>query len=130
MSNRSVGNKFEQEFCDLLSQNGYWSHNLKQNASGQPADVIAVKNNVAFLIDCKDCARNKFVLSRIEENQKLAMCMFRTYGNKQTWFALRLNTGEIFMFPYNLLSAYAHRHKEMSEASIREIGIPIEGWLE
>ena len=53
MSNKKIGNGFEAEFCEKLFQNGYWVHNLAQNAAGQPADVIAVRNGVAFLIDSK-----------------------------------------------------------------------------
>ena len=52
MSNKKIGNGFETEFCEKLFQNGYWVHNIAQNAAGQPADVIAVRNGVAFLIDC------------------------------------------------------------------------------
>lgn len=43
MSNKKIGNGFEAEFCEKLFQNGYWVHNLSQNAAGQPADVVAVK---------------------------------------------------------------------------------------
>ena len=53
MSNKKLGNSFEAELCEILSQHGFWAHNLAQNAAGQPADVIAVKDGEAFLIDCK-----------------------------------------------------------------------------
>lgn len=56
MSNKKIGNGFEAEFCEKLFQNGYWVHNLAQNAAGQPADVVAVKNGVPYLIDCKVCS--------------------------------------------------------------------------
>ena len=51
-TNRKIGNTFETEFCELLFQRGFWCHNMAQNAAGQPADVIAVKNKTAYLIDC------------------------------------------------------------------------------
>ena len=68
-SNRAVGNAFEQELCELLFGYGFWAHNLKQDNAGQPADVIAVKNKVAYLIDCKDCSAKGFDLRRVEDNQ-------------------------------------------------------------
>lgn len=64
-SNRKTGTTFESELCEILSQNGFWAHNLAQNSAGQPADVIAVRNKTAYLIDCKVCSRNKYSLSRI-----------------------------------------------------------------
>ena len=59
--NRTVGNQFEEELCGLLAEHGWWAHNMAQNQTGQPADVIAVKNNIAVLIDCKDV---KTIVSR------------------------------------------------------------------
>ena len=91
-SNRAVGNGFETELCELLFGYGFWSHNLKQDSSGQPADVIAVKNKVAYLIDCKVCSTDKgFDLRRVEDNQELAMEMWEECGNGQGWFALKVN---------------------------------------
>lgn len=60
MSNKKLGNDFESEFCKILSEHGYWCHNMAQNAAGQPADVIAVKDTIAYLIDCKVCSNDKF----------------------------------------------------------------------
>ena len=74
--NRTVGSQFEEELCGLLAEHGWWAHNMAQNQTGQPADVIAVKNNIAVLIDCKDCENNRFPLSRIECNQEGAMTLW------------------------------------------------------
>ena len=73
MSNRSKGNAFEAEFCEMLAKSGFWVHNMAQNAAGQPADVIAVRSYEHYLIDCKVCQNNKFSVSRIEPNQHHAM---------------------------------------------------------
>lgn len=62
-SNRKTGTTFESELCEILSQNGFWAHNLAQNSAGQPADVIAVRNKTAYLIDCKVCSRNMVIFS-------------------------------------------------------------------
>ena len=89
MSNKSTGNRFEADFCEILARNGFWAHNMAQNQYGQPADVIAAKNGIAYLIDCKDCARGYFALDRVEDNQQSAMDMWHACGNGTGWFALR-----------------------------------------
>ena len=48
MINKKLGNDFEQELCDKLAEYGFWCTNLAMNKSGQPADIIAVRNNHAF----------------------------------------------------------------------------------
>ena len=84
MSNKKSGNQFESELCEILSMYGFWCHNLAQNSAGQPADVIAVRNREAYLIDCKVCSTNKgFALNRMEENQDLAMNLWNECGNGQ-----------------------------------------------
>lgn len=103
ITNRSVGNHFEQEFCEILAGHGFWVHNLAQNSAGQPADVIAVKGGVPYLIDCKVCDRQYFSCNRIEENQSCAMRLWEECGNGEGWFAIRL-MGEIFMVSLNELS--------------------------
>lgn len=88
--NRTNGGRFEQEFAEFLDKHGFWCHVLQQNKSGQPADIIAVKENYHCLIDCKEVRTNKgFVLSRAEENQRLAMQKFQTRGQNVGWFAVK-----------------------------------------
>ncbi len=99
MSNRATGTRFEQELCELLAEHGFWAHNLTQNQAGQPADIIAVKGNYAVLIDCKVCSTNSFRLSRIEENQEMAMLRWYATGNDHSYFALKMLSGEIYMMP-------------------------------
>ena len=104
-SNRAVGNAFEQELCELLFSYGFWSHNLKQDNSGQPADVIAVKDKIAYLIDCKDCSSKGFDLRRVEENQITAMQLWNECGNGQGWFALKVND-EVYMLSYPIVMMF------------------------
>lgn len=101
MNNRKIGSQFEQELCNELAKNGWWAHFLSQNQTGQPADVIAVRNNVAVLIDCKVCADNRFALSRIECNQEGAMTLWEATGNAYCYFAMKLNDGRIYMVPFD-----------------------------
>lgn len=107
--NRTVGGRFEEELCGLLAEHGWWAHNMAQNQVGQPADVIAVKNNIAVLIDCKVCANDRFALSRIECNQEGAMTLWEARGNTYCYFAMKLTDGTIYMVHFddlNLLDSF------------------------
>lgn len=101
-SNKTIGNRFEAELCEMFAEAGWWAHNLAQNQVGQPADVIAVRNNTAVLIDCKDCENDRFPLSRIETNQEGAMTLWEMRGNAYCYFALRISTG-IYMIDFDSL---------------------------
>lgn len=130
MSNRKEGNQFEAELCETLSMYGFWCHNLAQNSAGQPADVIAVRNGKAYLIDCKVCSTDKgFALSRVEENQELSMSLWEECGNGQGWFAMKLPTGDIFMMPHFAVRAHLNHQSYLSPGEIYETGKPIEKWV-
>ena len=128
-SNRAVGNEFEQSFCEILAEHGFWCHRLTQDSAGQPADVIAVKDQLAYLIDCKDCEHRGFYLRRIEENQVNAMDLWADCGNKQGWFALRIPSGEIFMFQLVIMMDFRARQAGLSFDEIRKWGIPLSEWV-
>lgn len=127
-TNRKIGNTFEAEFCEILYQYGFWAHNLAQNAAGQPADVIAVKDKTAYLIDCKVCTNNKFPLSRIEENQHFAMEFWKMCGNGEGRFALKVED-EIVMIPYYTMKALSYEKSVLNLTDIREYGAKLERWL-
>lgn len=130
MSNKKSGNQFEAELCETLSAYGFWCHNMAQNAAGQPADVIAVKNGRAYLIDCKVCSTNKgFALSRMEENQDLAMELWNECGNGQGWFAIKLPNDDVFMLPHFLIKASRNTQSHLSPGEIFELGKPLEKWV-
>ena len=50
-SNKTSGNKFEDDFSIILAKNGFWAHVMQQKKEGQPADIIAVKGKFHTLID-------------------------------------------------------------------------------
>ena len=131
MNNKTTGNNFEVELCDRLFGYGFWSHNMAQNKSGQPADVIAVRNKASYLIDAKVCSNNEFPFSRIEENQDLAMNLWKNCGNGIGWFALKINEfdDEIFMISHYVMTAYRNRQKSLSAKEIVELGTPLEKWV-
>ena len=128
MSNKTIGNRFEQDLCEMLSEYGYWCHNMAMTKAGQPADIIAVRNGKAYLIDAKVCSNNEFPLRRVEENQTLAMDLWCDCGNGQGWFALKLND-EVYMLTNIVIKAYANSQSKMSAKDIYDCGRPIEKWV-
>ena len=131
MSNKKLGNSFEQELCEKLAEYGFWTHNLAMNKSGQPADVIAVRNKQAYLIDAKVVSSPRgFALSRVEENQDLAMDLWNECGNGQGWFAFKIaKTGEIYMIPHFTIKALMVSQSTLSVMEIFQIGKTLDKWV-
>lgn len=128
-SNKKIGNDFEREFCEILSKRGFWVHNFAQNQDGQPADVIAVKNDMPYLIDCKVCEKGIFQLSRMEENQMLAMQYWLATRNTEVWFALKVRD-EIWMIPYRRLVYAKERQSMLNTDEIYERSVLLEDWVD
>ena len=127
-SNKKIGNNFENEFTELLSKHGWWALNIGGSANGQPADVIAVKDTVAQLIDCKVCSKNRFVLSRVEPNQELSMSLWHDCNNGTCWFALKIDDG-IYMLNFEKVRLLlANDVKSLNEEEIKK-NRTIEKWL-
>ena len=126
-SNRALGNSFESELCDRLYTYGFWTHNMAQNKAGQPADVIAARNGKSYLIDAKVCSSKGFDLRRVEENQDLAMALWKECGNGEGWFALKVGE-EIYMIPHFTIIAYKNHQSYMSFSEIYECGKTLEQW--
>lgn len=129
MNNKKIGNSFEEALCNHLSKYGFWCHNMAQKKSGQPADVIAVRNRIAYLIDAKVCSDNTFDLTRVEENQDLAMDLWKDCGNSIGWFALETKYG-VFMLSHYVVKAYRNRQSSLSTKDIIELGLPLRKWVD
>lgn len=129
MSNKSEGNKFETEMAEKLFQEGFWVHLLQQNAVGQPADMIAVRNGKALLIDCKVCGQRGFAMTRIESNQETAMQFWNKCGNGRGWFALKLLDESVYMFSDFLLTSLRQDYSVLNEKGIRLYGKAFEEWV-
>lgn len=129
MSNKVLGSCFERELCERLSEYGFWATNLAMSKAGQPADVIAVRNKVAYLIDAKVCSSRGFALSRVEENQEYAMTLWEERGNGQGWFAIKMPTEEVYMIPHIAMKAYKRVKSSLSFEEIHELGKPLERWV-
>lgn len=129
-SNRKRGIGFEYELCELLAKHGWWSHDMAQNQTGQPADIIAVKNNTAILIDCKVCYRVNFPLSRVEPNQEAAMKHWAKCNNAFAFFALKMPDGSIYMIPDRMVWYFMEQgYASISQDNIYEFSYDIETWL-
>lgn len=128
-SNKKIGNNFEREFCEILSEHGFWVHNFAQNQDGQPADVIAVRDGGSFLIDCKVCITGRFQLNRIEENQQSAMQHWVDTGNEEAWFALKIEN-DIVMMRYSDLMLLKTVQSSLNKSEILKHGVMFEKWVD
>lgn len=128
MSNKKIGNDFEKKFCEILSERGFWVHNFAQNQDGQPADIIAVKKDTPYLIDCKVCDKGIFQLSRLEENQILSMQYWLDTRNREAWFALNVND-DIWMITYRQVMYAKEKRSVLNTDEIYNRGVLLEDWL-
>ena len=109
--NKKLGNKFEKELSEILYDDGYWVHLLNQNKNGQPADIIAVKGGISYLIDAKVCSNDVFRFSRIEENQRYAMDAWIEAGNTSPYFAVKMSSG-VYMVSYAAIKEFEEKGKK------------------
>ena len=127
MNNKAMGSALERQFAEKLYQHGYWVHLMQQSAKGQPADVIAVKNGKAQLIDCKNCANDYFDVKRIELNQRTAMHLWQECDNGPGWFAIKLNNTVWMCELWKLeLSDFVRMRQSWFEQNC----VTLERWLE
>ena len=129
MINKKLGNDFEKELSEILYDAGYWVHLLNQNKNGQPADIIAVKNGKAYLIDAKVCMYEVFPFRRIEENQHLSMDMWIECGNIDPYFALKARN-EIYMVSYvTIKNLIRNGKKQLNLEDMNKYGTRLAAWL-
>lgn len=127
--NKKLGNDFEKELCEILADAGYWVHLLNQNKNGQPADIIAVKNGKAYLIDAKVCTYETFPFRRIEDNQELSMNMWLECGNIEPYFALKARN-EIYMISWQTIKCLrAKGKKQLNLEDMNKYGTRLETLL-
>lgn len=128
MNNKQAGNNFEREFCEQLARDKFWAHFMGGSKNGQPADIIAVRNEKAYLIDAKDCQNDRFVLSRIENNQDMAMRYWEMCGNNQGIFALNTSKG-VYMLRYGVVQVLEIAGiKSLNMQAIEQYCTPYEEW--
>ena len=116
MNSKKIGTQFEQEFCKYLSEHGWWAHFLSANSKGaQPFDIIAIKDEYVYAIDCKTCSTERFAFSRIEDNQRMAFdIIIHCSSDVICGFAIKYNLSYYFI-PYSFVLA----KEAMGEKSIK-----------
>lgn len=92
MNNKKLGTAFENEICELLKSRGYWVHFISPDMRGaQPFDIIAVKNKIAYAIDCKTSVNHIFSMRRVEDNQALSFDLWLSKNNTMPMFLVKYN---------------------------------------
>ena len=130
MSNKSIGNEKEKEFAQIFADRGFWVHCLRDNANGQPFDLIAARNNTAYAFDCKECQGSAFRLSRVEENQDHAMALWAETGNQFSFFAIRFGD-RIYLIPNRMLMILkGNGVKQLKETEAAKYGQELYRWLD
>ena len=113
MNNKALGTAFEQEFCGMLAEHGYWAHFIVPDIRGaQPFDIIAAKNGIPLAVDCKTCVANVFSISRLEDNQIMAFELWMKCGNGEPVIAVK-HKEQVFLIGYLEL-------KEKGSISLKE----------
>ena len=98
-----IGTKSEKDLAKLLRKFGFWNYNMPVKTNGQPCDIVAIRENVPFLIDSKHTAKKpSFSFDRIEDNQKAAMDYMINFAHiKNVGFAIYFERDEDwYWMPY------------------------------
>lgn len=104
MNNKKLGTFWERECAEILSKKGFWVHFITPNVAGQqPFDLIAVKDDRPYAIDCKTTISPIFPLSRLEENQLTAFDLWLRCGNRHCLIAIKYD-GKFYQVPYEWLA--------------------------
>jgi len=103
MNNKRLGTSFEREMVQFLRARGYWVHFLQPSAAGaQPFDILACKDGVPMVVECKTCVKPYIPISRLEENQLSAFDYWMSRGNPAPIIAVKY-ANSIYKIPYLLL---------------------------
>ena len=127
LNQNQLGNQTEERVCNYLRDNGYWVYRMPNSVKGQPSDVITVKNDKATLIEVKHSANDRFVLSRIEENQKTAHNYYLSKGNKDHYIIIKFKSGAILLKFDEIMKFIDKGIKSITYESARELGVRI--WI-
>ena len=106
-----VGDVSEKEIAtDCFRKNGYWAYITAKKINGQPVDIIAMKNNINWLVDAKhlDESKKSFPFYRIEPNQIDTLNFAKKKGLKNLGFVIcqgsvENNDYKTFFLPFDKL---------------------------
>lgn len=102
------GKKFEQDLCNFFANKHYYViYNEKSINQSQPFDILIMRDNIAFAIECKNLENNSglFPLNRIEENQLLAFKRFSECRNHNFILAILWNDN-VYFINFDLLQFF------------------------
>jgi hypothetical protein len=114
MVNKIKGSRFEKDFAQILSDNGFWVRLDKGMA--QTCDLFGAKDNEAYLFECKTCKTDYFDITRVRTNQKMSKLLFEAMGNFNHYYVYKVNDLGIFL-----------SHEPISKPSM---GLELEVWLD
>lgn len=83
MKSKANGDHGESIVAELFKERGYWAHVIQRNRSGQqPFDIVAVKNDMAWLVDAKYVAKGRrFNFSDVQPDQIESMGYAMDFAN-------------------------------------------------
>lgn len=101
MSRKSIGNSAEIYVAEHLSKKGWFVVLVPQGVSGQPFDLIAIRNNRCLCGDVKHISRGDvFPISRVEPNQITAFELLRLTGTSEYGIFLKFEGDNDVYFQY------------------------------
>lgn len=105
-----TGTEFQRKFCEKLWNVGYWALDIPRDKRGaQPFDVVAMRADKVFAIDCKVCSGSpRFPLSRIEDNQWTAFATMKERTTATVGIAVYYS-GSVYFVSYDMLLASQQR---------------------
>lgn len=93
---QEVGKSFENEMLEILKDKGYWATKLKTGNNGTVFDILAVKNNRAIAIECKNVT-HKNSLRFTKEIEKKYDELYNYFEiNNNLYLAIRFDDGIYF----------------------------------
>ena len=114
-NNKKLGTEFEREVVRLLSKQGYWVHFVTPDAKGsQPFDIIASKDNIPIVGDCKTSKNKWFAVTRFEENQLTAFEKWFRTGNKYAFVFIKYNE-KVYQIPFRMIAGLKKINLELME---------------
>jgi Holliday junction resolvase len=103
-----VGEKFEKELCKFFANRNYYViYNNKGVSGAQCFDMLIIRDNVCFAIECKNLENKNgiFNIDRVEENQLLAYKRFLECRNHNFVLAILWNDN-VYIVNFDLLEYY------------------------
>lgn len=128
LNSRNLGQQTEQQVAEYFSKNGWWVYRIPSGLSGQAADIVMAKDGEAYLIEVKHCKNDRFVLNRIEENQKTAYKLFQQTGNKEHYVAIKFKNGTYLIHFMWIMKWLDEDLKSITVDTAKEVGTRI--WIE